>query len=112
MFKSCKNVSNLAFFVHAKSSLLFGLCDMVKRAKITVYFCGLFLDSILSKREGFSICRSNFSQGSYSNIIHTLALHKKSLYKSLRDFAYTKNKILNEQMLRKCQQLLYLKVSL
>ena len=24
MFKSCKNVSNLAFFVHAKSSLLFG----------------------------------------------------------------------------------------
>ena len=45
---------------------------MVKKAKITVYCCGLFLDSILSKRAGFSICRSNFSQGPYSNIIHTL----------------------------------------
>ena len=46
--------------------------NMVKKAKITVYCCGLFLDSILSKRAGFSICRSNFSQGPYSNIIHTL----------------------------------------
>ena len=45
---------------------------MVKKAKITVYCCGLFLDSILSKRAGFSICRSNFSIGPYSNIIHTL----------------------------------------
>ena len=45
---------------------------MVKKAKITVYCCGLFLDSILSKRAGFSIFRSNFSQGPYSNIIHTL----------------------------------------
>ena len=43
-----------------------------QKAKITVYCCGLFLDSILSKRAGFSICRSNFSQGPYSNIIHTL----------------------------------------
>ena len=45
---------------------------MVKKAKITVYCCGLFRDSILSKRAGFSICRSNFSQGPYSNIIQTL----------------------------------------
>ena len=45
---------------------------MVKKAKITVYCCGLFFDSILSKSAGFSICRSNFSQGPYSNIIHTL----------------------------------------
>ena len=43
-----------------------------KKAKITVYCGGLFLDSILSKTAGFSICRSNFSQGPYSNIIHTL----------------------------------------
>ena len=28
MFKSCKTVSNLAFFVHAKSSLLFGFCAL------------------------------------------------------------------------------------
>ena len=48
---------------------------MVKKAKINVYSCGLFLDSILSKRAGFSICRSNFSQGPYSNIIHTLGEH-------------------------------------
>ena len=44
---------------------------MVKKAKMTVYCCGMFLDSILSKRAEFSICRSNFSQGPYSNIIHT-----------------------------------------
>ena len=47
---------------------------MVKKAKITVYCCGLFLDLILSKRAGFSICRSNFSQGPYSKIIHTLVI--------------------------------------
>ena len=60
---------------------------MVKKAKISVYCCGLFLDWILSKRAGFSICRSNFSQGPSSNIIHTLGdniveyskLNKKSL---------------------------------
>ena len=45
---------------------------MVKKAKITVYCGGLFLDSILSKKAEFSICRRNFSQGPYSNIIHTL----------------------------------------
>ena len=45
---------------------------MVKKAKTTVYCCVLFLDSFLSKRAVFSICRSNFSQGPYSNNIHTL----------------------------------------
>ena len=30
MFKSCKNVSNLAFFVHAKSCRLFGLCEAIQ----------------------------------------------------------------------------------
>ena len=58
---------------------------MVKKAKITVYCCGLFLHSILSKRAGFSTCRSNFSQGPYSNIIHTLEqLGSARLFKWLK----------------------------
>ena len=53
---------------------------MVKKAKMTVYCCGMFLDSILSKRAEFSICRSNFSQGPYSNSIHTLVMISHGVY--------------------------------
>ena len=45
-----------------------------KKAKMTVYYCGLFLDSILSKSAGISICCIYCSQGCYSNIILTLTI--------------------------------------
>ena len=49
----------------------------------------MFLDSILSTRAGFSICRSNFSQGPYSNIIHTLILKRWRIsHRNLATFWY------------------------
>ena len=49
-----------------------------KKAKITVYYWGLFIDSILSKSAGISICCVHCSQGCYSYIILTLALSKNA----------------------------------
>ena len=44
----------------------------IEKAKISVYYCRLFLDSILFKSAGISICYTECSQGQYSNIILTL----------------------------------------
>ena len=50
---------------------------MSKKAKMTVYCCGLFLDSMLSKSAGISICCRDCSGGYYSNIILTLVVYKQ-----------------------------------
>ena len=49
-----------------------------KKAKTSVYYCGLFLDSILSKSAGILICCIDYSQGCYSHIILTLMTFKNN----------------------------------